>query len=116
LSCSRRSSKASEMYFKKMSPSTMCLYSAASMEERSLSAAAQRVFLRSWFTGVQCGSVGAEAGPKVFSLRAAPRLRANMPKIEAQRRHFPVRSSNPRYHPTGLESVPRRATPVGSRP
>lgn len=37
------------MYFRKISPTTMCRYQAASMLERSLSAAAQRVFLRSWF-------------------------------------------------------------------
>ena len=35
------SSKASEMYFRKISPSTTCLYSAASMLLRSLSAASQ---------------------------------------------------------------------------
>ena len=41
--------EASEMYLTKISPRTMCLYSAASMEDRSLSAAAQRVFFTSWF-------------------------------------------------------------------
>src|SRR2546423_8088581 len=35
------SSKLSEMYFRKMSPRTTCLYSAASMLLRSLSAASQ---------------------------------------------------------------------------
>ena len=38
-----RSSKASEMYLRKISPRTMCLYSAASMLLRSLSAAAHKV-------------------------------------------------------------------------
>ena len=38
---SYRSWKASEMYFRKISPSTTCLYSAASMCPRILSAAAQ---------------------------------------------------------------------------
>ena len=37
-------SKPSEMYFRKISPSTTCLYSAASMLLRSLSAASQSVF------------------------------------------------------------------------
>jgi hypothetical protein len=36
-------SKASEMYFRKIRPSTTCLYSAASRVPRSLSAAAQRL-------------------------------------------------------------------------
>jgi len=36
----RCSSKASEMYFRKMSPRTTCLYSAASMEPRRALAAA----------------------------------------------------------------------------
>jgi len=38
----RRSSKASETYLRKMSPSTTCLYSAASMLPRSASAIRQR--------------------------------------------------------------------------
>src|SRR5664280_3798584 len=38
-----RSSKASEMYLRKIKPSTTCLYSAASMFLRSLSAACQSV-------------------------------------------------------------------------
>ena len=37
----RRSSKASEMYLRKIRPRTTCLYSAASMLLRSLSAASQ---------------------------------------------------------------------------
>src|SRR5436190_3112733 len=40
-SCSRFSSKASEMYFKKMRPRQTCLYSDASIWPRILSAAAQ---------------------------------------------------------------------------
>ena len=36
----RRSSKASEMYFKKICPSTTCLYSAASIEPRRAAAIA----------------------------------------------------------------------------
>src|SRR4030067_2070703 len=40
-SLARCSSKASEMYFRKMRPRTTCLYSAASMLLRSLSAACQ---------------------------------------------------------------------------
>src|SRR5690349_20001567 len=40
-SCARFSSKASEMYLRKMRPRTPCLYSAASMLLRSLSAASQ---------------------------------------------------------------------------
>src|SRR6266540_2858226 len=40
------SSKASEMYFRKMRPRTTCLYSAASIWPRSLSAAAQSVASR----------------------------------------------------------------------
>src|SRR5690606_24314675 len=42
-----RPENVSEMYFRKMSPSTRCLYSAASILARSLSAAAHRVFLMS---------------------------------------------------------------------
>ena len=42
-SCLCNSAKASEMYFKKIRPSTTCLYSAASILLRSLSAACQSV-------------------------------------------------------------------------
>src|SRR5882724_6202664 len=41
MSLARISSKASEMYLRKISPRTTCLYSAASMLLRSLSAASQ---------------------------------------------------------------------------
>jgi hypothetical protein len=47
----RRAWKVSEMYFRKIRPSTRCLYSAASMLARSLSAVAQRVFLMSSIMG-----------------------------------------------------------------
>src|SRR5690606_25815247 len=46
-SSARRAEKVSEMYFRKMSPRTRCLYSAASMLARSLSAAAHSVRLMS---------------------------------------------------------------------
>ena len=45
--------KESEMYLRKMRPRTTCLYSAASILERNLSAAAQSVFSSSLFSAIK---------------------------------------------------------------
>src|SRR5574343_1134688 len=53
MSSARRAAKVSETYLTKIRPRTRCLYSAASILARSLSAVAQRVFLMSSSMGLQ---------------------------------------------------------------
>src|SRR5262249_51862765 len=66
LSAACFSSKASEMYLRKMRPSTTCLYSAASMLLRSLSAACQSLASKPRVAPFAAGPGGTLPAPLVF--------------------------------------------------